>query len=133
MQITWNGKVLLATLLFRLLFGGYVVGMDQYSFNDLESAITVVVIYGLIALFATLFLFGQRIGLMGIIGLDGVFLVLNSVFLVLSLGQITDPGMHSPVDNWWATILRYVFTVLTLIWAIRTYKETKKDALIKKT
>ena len=127
MQLTWNGKALLATLFFRLLFGGYVVAMDQYSFSDFESAITVLAIYGLIATFATLFLFGERIGLMGIIGLEGVFLVLNSVFLVLSLAQITDAGMHSPVDNLWATIIRYVFSVLTLIWSIKAYKETKKD------
>jgi len=127
MHLTWNGKALLATLLFRLLFGGYVVAMDQYSFNDPESAITVVAIYTLIATFASLFLFGQRIGLMGIIGLEGVFLVLNSIFLVLSLTQITDAGMHSPVDNWWATILRYSFSVLTLVWSIRTFKETRND------
>jgi hypothetical protein len=130
-QLTWNGKALLATLLFRLLFGGYIVAMDQYSFNDLDSALNVAVIYGLIALFATLFLFGQRIGLMGIIGLDAVFLVLNSVFLVLSLAQITDAGMHNPLDNWWATILRYVFMTFTLIWSIRTYKETKNDVIQK--
>jgi len=126
-QLTWNSKALLTTLLFRLLFGGYVVAMDQYSFNDPESAITVVAIYALIATFATLFLFGQRIGLLGIIGLETVFLVLNSVFLVLSLAQMTDPGMHSPLDNWWATILRYVFSVFTLVWSVKAYKETKKD------
>ena len=130
MQLTWNCKALLATLLFRLLFGGYVVAMDQYSFNDPESAITVVAIYGLIAIFATLFLFGQRIGLIGIIGLEAVFLVLNSVFLVLSLCQITDAGLHNPLDNWWATILRYVFSVLTLVWSIKTYKEIKKNVII---
>lgn len=127
MQLTWNSKALLATLLFRLLFGGYVVAMDQYSFNDTESAITVVVIYALIATFATLFLFGQRIGLLGLIGLETVFLALNSVFLVLSLAQITDPGLHSPLDNWWATILRYGFSVFTLVWSVKAYKETKKD------
>jgi len=129
-QLTWNSKALMATLLFRLLFGGYVVAMDQYSLNDPESAITVVAIYALIATFATLFLFGQRFGLMGIIGLEGVFLVLNSVFLVLSLVQMTDAGLHSPVDNWWATILRYVFSVLTLVWSIRTYQETKNNVPI---
>ena len=47
-ELTWNGKALVVTLLFRLLFGGYVVGMDQYHFNDLESAWTVLVIYALI-------------------------------------------------------------------------------------
>jgi hypothetical protein len=127
MQLTWNGKALLATLLFRLLFGGYVVAMDQYSFSDPESAMTVVGIYALIAIFATLFLFGQRIGLMGIIGLEAVFLVLNSIFLILSLSKITDAGMHNPLDNWWATIFRYVFSVLTLVWSVRAFKETKKD------
>ena len=50
MQLTWNSKALMATLLFRLLFGGYVVAMDQYSLNDPESAITVVAIYALIEL-----------------------------------------------------------------------------------
>ncbi|MCW4015041.1 MAG: hypothetical protein NWF06_01605 [Candidatus Bathyarchaeota archaeon] len=124
MELTWNGKALVVTLLFRLLFGGYVVGMDQYNFNDLESALTVVVIYALIAIFATLFLFGKRIGLIGVIGLEGILIILNSVFLILTLGQITDAGMHDPLDNWWATFLRYGFSILTLVFSIRAYKET---------
>jgi hypothetical protein len=124
MELTKNGKALVVTLLFRLLFGGYVVGMDQYSFNDPESAVTVSVIYILIALFATLFLLNKRYGLMGIIGVESIFIILNSVFLILALGQIADAGMHNPLDNWWATLLRYIFSLLTLTFSIRAYRET---------
>ena len=127
MELTKNGKALVVTLLFRLLFGGYVVGMDQYHFYDLESALTVVVIYVLIGIFVTLFLFGKTIGLLGVIGLEGIFIVLNSVFLILTLGQIADAGMHDPLDNWWATLIRYLFSILTLIFSIRAYRETKKE------
>ncbi len=123
MEETWNAKALFVTLMFRLLFGGYVVAMDQYQFNDLDSALTVVVIYALIAFFASLFLFGKKVGLIGVIGLETVFLVLNSVFLVLTLGQIADPGMHDPLANWWATLLRYIFSILTLVFSVRVYRE----------
>jgi hypothetical protein len=129
MELTNNGKALVVTLLFRLLFGGYVAGIDQYSFNDTESAVTVSVIYILIAIFATLFLLNKRYGLMGIIGLETVFLILNSVFLILALSQIADAGMHDPLDNGWATILRYTFSLLTLTFSIRTYKEIQRSHL----
>lgn len=124
MELTKNGKALVVALLFRLLFGGYIAGMDQYSFNDPESAVTVSVIYILIALFATLFLLNRRYGLIGIISLESIFIILNSVFLILALGQIADPGMHNPLDNWWATLLRYMFSLLTLTFSIRAYRET---------
>ena len=113
MELTWSAKALVVTLFFRMLFGGYVVGMDQYKFNDLDSALTVVVIYALTAIFVTLFLFGKKTGLVGVVGLEGVFLVLNSVFLVITLTQIADAGMHDPLDNWWATMLRYLFSILS--------------------
>ena len=127
MELTKNGKALVVMLLFRLLLGGYVIGMDQYSFNDTESAVTVSVIYILIAIFAALFLLNKRHGLMGIIGLETVFLILNSVFLILALGQIADAGMHDPLDNWWATLLRYMFSLLTLTFSIRAYKEIQRS------
>jgi putative exporter of polyketide antibiotics len=98
--LTWSGKALVVTLFFRLLFGGYLIGMDQYRVNDVESALTVLLIYGLIALFATLFLSGTRYGLLGIIGLDAIFIVLQAVFTILSLSQILDPGLHDPMVNW---------------------------------
>ena len=123
-KLTWSGKALVVTLLFRLLFGGYLAGMDQYSFNDVESALTVLLIYGLIGIFATLFLLGKRYGLKGIIGLDVIFIILQSVFTIVTLNQIVDPGLHDPLVNWWATLLMYLFSLLTIIFSIRAYRET---------
>jgi hypothetical protein len=124
-KLTLNGKSLIVALLFRLLFGGYVVGMDQYHFNDFDSAVTVLLIYVLLCIFATLFLLGKKYGLVGLIALEAIFLVLNSVFFILTLGQITDAGMHDPLDNWWITLLRFSFSVMTLVLSIRVYRETK--------
>jgi hypothetical protein len=125
MELTGNGKALVVTMFFRLLFGGYVIAMDQYRFNDVESAWTVLVIYVLLSIFVTLFLSGKRYGLVGVIGLEVVFIILNSVFLILALGQITDVGLHDPLDNWWATLFRYTFSLLTLLFSIRAYIEIK--------
>ena len=127
MEITWNGKALVVTLFFRLLFGGYLMGLDQYHFNDVESALTVLLIYGLIAIFAVLFLLGLRLGLMGIIGLDVIFIILQSLFIIVTLGQIAEPGLHDPLANWWATLLMYLFSLLTLIFAIRVYRESRRQ------
>jgi hypothetical protein len=126
MELTWNSKALVMTLLFRLLFGGYIIGLDQYHFNDVESALTVLLIYGLIAIFAALFLMGIRLGLMGIIGLDIIFIILQSLFIIVSLGQIAEPGLHDPLANWWTTLLMYLFSLLTLIFAIRVYRESRR-------
>jgi hypothetical protein len=123
-ELTWNGKALVVTLFFRLLFGGYLIGMDQYLFNDVESALTVLLIYGLIAIFAALFLLGKRYGFIGIIALDVIFIILQSIFTIVTLGQIADAGLHDPLANWWATLLIYLFSLLTLIFAIKIYRET---------
>ena len=127
MELTWNGKALVVTLFFRLLFGGYLMGLDQYHFNDVESALTVLLIYGLIAIFAALFLLGIRRGLIGIIDLDVIFIILQSLFIIVTLGQIAEPGLHDPLSNWWATLLMYLFSLLTLIFSIRAYKEFQKQ------
>jgi hypothetical protein len=127
MELTWNGKALVVTLFFRLLFGGYLIGLDQYHFNDVESALTVLLIYGLIAIFAALFLLGIRRGLTGIIGLDVIFIILQSLFIIVTLGQIAEPGLHDPLNNWWATLLMYLFALLALILSIRAYKEFQKQ------
>ena len=123
-ELTRSGKVLVVTLLFRSIFGGYLIGMDQYRFNDVESALTVLLIYGLIGLFATLFILGRRYGLLGIIGLDAIFLVSQSVFTILALSRIVDPGLHDPLVNWWATLLMYLFSLLTIIFSLRANRET---------
>ncbi len=123
-ELTGSGKALVVTLLFRLLFGGYLAGMDQYHFNDIESALTVLLIYGLIGIFVALFLLGKRYGLIGVMGLEVIFITLQSVFIVVTLGQIADAGMHDPLANWWATLLMYLFSLLTLIFSVRAYRET---------
>lgn len=123
-RLTGSGKALVVTLLFRLLFGGYLAGMDQHSFNDVESALTVLLVYGLIGIFVTLFLLGKRYGLKGIIGLDVIFIIIQSVFTIVTLSQIVDPGLHDPLVNWWATLLMYLFSLLTIIFSIRAYRET---------
>jgi len=125
MNLTENTKALIITLFFRLLFGGYIVAMDQYRFNDPDSALTVVVIYLLMAAFASLFLSGRRIGLKGLIGLEAVFLCLNLVFTAISLVQPADASLHSPLNNLWQTVLRFLFSILTLFYSIRVYRETR--------
>jgi hypothetical protein len=125
MELTRNGKFLITTLLFRLFFGGYLAGMDQYSFNDVESALTVLLIYGLIGTFTVLFLLGKRFGLIGIIGLDVVFVTLQAAFIIASLTQIANAGLHDPLANWWATLSTILFSALTLLFSVRVYKETK--------
>ena len=125
MELTWNSKALVITLLFRLLFGGYIIGLDQYHFNDFESVLIVLLIYGLIAIFTALFLLGISLGLMGIIGLDVILIILQSLFIIVTLGQIAEPGLHDPLSNWWATLLMYSFSLLTLIFSIRTYRESR--------
>jgi hypothetical protein len=129
-ELTWSSKALVVTLFFRMLFGGYLMGMDQYSFNDVGSALTVLVIYGLIGVFATLFLLGKRFGLTAIIALDAVFIVLQSVFTIASLSQITDPGLHNPIANWWATLLMFMFSILTIVLAIKTKRDTNTSVRI---
>jgi hypothetical protein len=124
-ELTWSGKALVGTLLFRSIFGGYLIGMDQYRFNDVGSALTVLLIYGLIDIFATLFFLGKRYGLLGIIGLDVIFIVLQSVFTIASLSQTADAGLHDPLKNWGATLLMYLFSLLTLIFAFKIYRETQ--------
>jgi hypothetical protein len=121
--LTGNGKALVVTLFFYLLFGGYLAGMDQYHFNDIESALTVLLIYILLAVFATLFLVGKRYGLIGVMILEVVFIILQSMFIVAALGQLMDAGLHNPLDNWWATLLMYLFSLLTIIFSVRVYRE----------
>lgn len=124
MGLTGNGKVLVITVLFYLLFGGYLIGMDQYHFNDIESALTVFLIYSLLGLFTTLFILGKRYGIIGVMLLETIFLVFQTLFIVVTLSHITDAGLHDPIANWWATVVMYFFALLTLIFSVRVYKET---------
>ena len=121
--LTGSGKALVVTLLFRLLFGGYLVGLDQYGFNDIESALTVLLINVLLGISAALFLLGKKYGLIGTMGLSAFILIVQSIFIIVTLSQIADPGLHDPLFNWWATLLHYLFALLTIIFSIRVYRE----------
>ena len=123
MRLTENTRALIVTLFFRMLFGGYLVAMDQYRYDDVGSAWTVLVIYALIGVFASIYLYGKRFGLKGLIGLEIIFLLLNTVFIIIALGGFADVGMHSPLDNMWETLLRYMFSLLTLLFATRINSE----------
>jgi hypothetical protein len=121
-----NAKALVITMLFRLLFGGYIIGMDQFRYNDPESAITVFFTYLLMGGLLSLFLTGKRIGLKGLIGFEAFFIALNSLFVVLSLMGIVDAGLHSPMNNVPTMLIRYIFSITTLTFATRAYKETQR-------
>ena len=123
-ELTRSGKVLIVMLFFRLLFGGYLIGMDQYRFNDFDSALTVLFIYSLIGLFSSLFIFGKKYGLLCLIGFDAIFIVIQSVFIILALSKTIDPGMHTPLVNRWATLMMILFSLLTITFSLRANKET---------
>jgi hypothetical protein len=63
MNQTSNTKYLTIILFFRFLFGGYIAGMDQYLFNDIDSTRTVLLIHTLMVALFSLYLFDRRIGI----------------------------------------------------------------------
>ncbi|NOR39298.1 MAG: hypothetical protein GQ580_06910 [Candidatus Thorarchaeota archaeon] len=124
-RLTGNGIALVVTQLFRLLFGGFLIGKDLYDFLDPESALTVLVIYVLIGILTTLFLLGKRYGVTGLIVLSVVLIIMQSIYIIAFFSQTTiDPSWHDPVANWWATVLNFLFPLLTLVFAIKVYRET---------
>ena len=77
----------------------------------------------MMGVFASIYLYGERIGLKALIGLEIIFLILNTVFIIIALGGFADVGMHSPLDNLLETLLRYMFSLLTLLLAIKINRE----------
>ena len=127
MKLTSNGKALVITMLFQLLFGGYLAAKDFYAYDDAGSALTVLVIYVLLGVFTAVFLFGKRLGLAGILWLSTILITFHTVFIIMSFGAV-DAGLHDPMANWWSTLLRYPFFLLTLIFSIRIYGERREYA-----
>lgn len=126
MELTKNGKVVVVTSLFRMIFGGYLIGNDLYRFNDANSALEVFLIYGVIGLFAALFIVSKRhgrLGLLGLIGWDVLFIGAQFVFTFLSVTKLTDPGLHGPAANWLNLVLMFSFSLVTLIFSLRAYRE----------
>jgi hypothetical protein len=125
-KLTSSGKALVVTMLFQLLFGGYLIAKDFYAYDDTASALTVLAIYVLLGVFTTMFLFRKQFGLAGILWLSTILIIFHTVFVILSIGPV-DAGVHDPMANWWSTLLRYPFFVLTLIFSIRIYRERRES------
>jgi hypothetical protein len=125
MKLTSSGKALVVTMLFQLLFGGYLIAQDFHAYDDAGSALTVLVIYGLLGIFTAMFLFGKRPGLVGILWLSTILIVFHTAFIIITAFGQVDAGLHDPLANWWATLLRYPFFLLTFIFCIRIYRERR--------
>ena len=123
MNRTINEKNLTITLLFRFLFGGYIVGMDQYLFNDIDSAWTVLLIYALMGILFSLYLYGKNSALKPLIYLETIFICLNVLYSILSVGHIIDPGLHDPLADIWLTLMQIIFSLLTLAYSIKINRE----------
>jgi hypothetical protein len=119
------GIALIVTQLFRLLFGGYLIGLDQFHYTDLESAYSVLFIYVLIGILTTLYLLGKRkFGLLGLIVLSVILLIMQSLYILIYFSVITpDPSWHSPLFQWWATMSNFLFPFLTLVFAFKVYRD----------
>ena len=117
--------VLIAIQLFRLLFGGYLIGFDLYFYDDLESAITVFLIYFIISVFTVFLLIDKKkAGLVGLIALSAILLIMQFVYLIIFYSQTTiDPSLHDPGKNLLATIANLLFPLFTLAFAIKVYRE----------
>ena len=124
-MLTASGIALVVTQLFRLLFGGYLIGFDLYHYNDPESALSVLLIYVLIGVLTALFLIGKKkIGLIGLIALSIVLLIMETLYVAVYFSTATpDPTWHDPLANPWASLFNYLFPLLTLFLAIKVYRE----------
>lgn len=122
-ELSTNGKALIVTICFRLLYGGYLAGMDHYLYNDPDVALSVIVLYGLFGVFAALYLAGKRHGLTGILALTVILLVTSVAYDIIALTELIDVGAHDPRNNLIITALMYLFSLLTLLFAIKTYRE----------
>ena len=123
--LTVSGIALVVTQLFRLLFGGYLIGFDLYHYDDLESALSVLLIYVVIGVLAALFLIGKKkAGLIGLIALSFILLILETLYVIVFFSTPSPPpSWHDPLANPWASLFNYLFPLLTLFLAIKVYRE----------
>jgi hypothetical protein len=123
--LTSSGIALVVTQRCRLLFGGYLIAFDQYYYNDLESAFTVFGIYVIIGVLTTLILVGRKKpGLYGLIALSVFLLLMETIYIGIYISAATpDPSWHDPFASWWSLVSNYLFPLLTLVFAVKVYKE----------
>jgi hypothetical protein len=97
--------------------------MDQYLFNDIDSARTVLLIHALMGVLFSLYLFGRRIGIKALMYVESIYLFLNLAYSALSIGQVFDPGLHDPFADVWLTFIQVLFSVLALYYTIKVNRE----------
>ncbi len=119
------GIALVVTQLFRMLFGGYLIGLDQFHYNDIESAVSVFVIYSIVGILTALFLLGRKkSGILGLIVLSIILLLMQSIYIIVYISQaVPDPSWHDPFTSSWALVSNFLFPLLTLVFAFKVYKE----------
>ena len=125
-HLSQNGKILVVIQLLRLIFGIYLVVTDIVRYNDPGSAMTVFVIYLVLAIFTWLFRNGNKTGLPGILTVSVLLIIFNTIFTIMALGDSVEAGLHSPTNNIIPTILRYVFFLATLLYSILVIRENRK-------
>ena len=112
-ELSTAGRVLVAVIGVRLVFGVYLALNDHFSYHDTTSAITVLAIYVLLGGFTLMLLYGKRSGLWLLLGLSAVLIIAHTAFAVMDLTGATDAGLHGVANNPWPTVLRYVFFLAT--------------------
>ncbi|MHA1421649.1 MAG: hypothetical protein ACTSSD_06100 [Candidatus Thorarchaeota archaeon] len=124
-RLSRNGIALVVILMFCLLLGGYFIGTDLYHYNDLDSAMTVLVLYSIMGIFGALFLLDKRYGLLGLMALSAFLLIAQLLYIVVFFAQTTiGPSWHDPSANWFITLLDILFSVLVLVFSFKVYRET---------
>ena len=121
-----NVKYLTVILFLRFLFAGYIAGMDNYLFNDIDSARTVLLIHVLIVVLFSMYLCGRRIGIRVLMYVEAFYLFLNLAYSALSIVQVFDPGLHDPLADVWLTLMQIIFSALTLFYSIKVNNENNR-------
>ena len=76
-ELSTAGRALVAVIGARLVFGLYLALNDHFSYHDTTSAVTVLAIYGFLAAFTLMFLYGKRSGLWLLLALSLLLIILR--------------------------------------------------------
>ncbi len=124
LSLSRTSFILLVTMLFYLLFAGFLIGVDLFHYNDPESAISVLIIYGLMGGLTSLFIAGKKYSLIGLIVITAILLVAQVGYMVVyATAPVTDPSAHDPFANLLVTVLNSLFPLLTLILGLQIRRE----------
>ena len=126
-ELSTAGRALVAVMAARLVFGLYLALNDHFSYHDTTSAVTVLAIYGFLAAFTLMFLYGKRSGLWLLLALSLLLIIVHTAYAVIDLTGVADAGLHSVANNPWPTVLRYIFFLATLAPGIKVLSEKRGE------